>query len=111
MGIRKEYNGRRAYAADPAEGEAGFAAWLMSKLKSMFQPSSSPLDIKPPSADQDKSSYTLLGTGDQEPFPGHSGRPVFPMANWAARPGPSPRHRKLAVSSDAAAAKQAHQDL
>lgn len=110
MGLRKDYHGGRAYAADPAKGEAGFAAWLMSKLKGMFRSGSSPLDIRLPSAEHDHSSYSLLGTGSEEAFPPHSGRPVFPMADWAARPGPSPRRRRSSASTDAAAANPGHQD-
>lgn len=110
MGFRDNYHGGRNYAADPVEGEAGFIGWLRAKLGSMFRSDTSPPDIEPPSADQDNSPYSLLGASDQDPFPRNSGRPVFPMADWATRPGTSPRHRRSAVSSEAAAAKQAHQD-
>jgi hypothetical protein len=111
MGFRNDYHGGRSYAADPAEGEAGFAAWLTSKLKGMFRSAAPPSEIKPPTVDQDHSPFSLLGASDQEPFPRNSGRPVFPVANWATRPGTSPRNRRSAVSSDVAAAKPAHQDL
>ena len=109
MGLRKDYHGGRSYAADPVEGETGIAAWLRSKIRSMFRSGSSPLGGEQPAAGQDKSSYSLLGTDDRNPFPSHSGRPVFPMADWAARPGPPPRHRRSAARSDVAAANHDQQ--
>jgi hypothetical protein len=108
MGFRKDYHGGRTYAADPPDEKTGFAAWLMSKLRSIYPPSSAARVIKLPSAGEDRPTFSRLGDGGQDPNPRHSGRPVFPMADWAARPSMSLRHRRLAASSDAAVTEENH---
>lgn len=110
MGFRKDYHGGRSYAADPPDGHFGLTGWLMAKLKAMFQSAPPPADIGLPTARQDGSPYSLLGAGDRDPFPSHSGRPVFPMADWRARPARRERSRRPAASSDGAPTAPAHPD-
>ena len=103
MGLPRNDHGGRIYAPDP-DDEAGFAAWLRSKLKAMFARAAAQETDRPP-AGEGHSPYSLLGD-DQEPFPPSAGKPVFPMGDWTARRPAAMRRR--APTPPAAAAKADH---
>lgn len=91
MGLPRNGHGGRLYAPDPDE-EPGFAAWLRSKLKAMFNRHAPP-DVPPAG----EGPYSLLGE-EADPFPPSAGRPVFPMADWTARRPAAMRRRRTAAS-------------
>ena len=100
MGFRKNYHGGRTYAAEP-DDETGLAGWLRSKLRSLFRyETAAKATSSPPRPNG--SPYSILGADDQGPFPPHSGRPVFPMADWSARSNTSLRSRRRAAHGESA---------
>jgi len=86
------HNGRR-YSADPPEGSKGTFGWLKALAARLFGRAVEPTDIPPIALHDDHSPYSLLGASGQDTEPHRSGRPVFPMADWATRP-PTPLHSR-----------------
>ena len=102
MGLRKDYHGSRSYSADPPADEGHPPSTLMGRLKSIFRPKSWPL------RGPDGRTFSLLG--DDEPHRRQSGRPLFPMAEWAAGPNhPSGTRRPVPTISSAGNAERPDQ--
>ena len=100
MGFRHNYHGGRTYAAGP-DDDAGFAGWLRSKLKFLFRQGSPTPGAAASPARRKASPYSVLGADEPVAFPPHSGRPVFPMADWGVRPTGSLRGRRSIAPAEA----------
>lgn len=99
---RNDFHNGRSYAADPPEGSGGAFAWLRALTGKLFGKATQPSDIPPIATAGDNSPFSLLGASGQDLDPYRSGRPVFPMADWATR-SPAPLHRRRTGRSRPAA--------
>ena len=99
---RNDYHNGRSYAADPPEGSPRMFGWLKALMRRLFRDAIEPTEIPPVAQDKGDSPYSLLGVSGQDSEPYRSGRPVFPMADWATR-SPAQLHRRRTGHSRPAA--------
>jgi hypothetical protein len=90
---RNEFHNGRSYAADLPEGAGGMFGWLKALAHRLLGKAVEPTDIPPIAHSKINSPFSLLGTSEQNIEPHRSGRPVFPMTDWATR-SPAPPHRR-----------------
>ena len=106
---RNDFHNGRSYADDAPQGSGGMFGWLKTLVERMFRKAVAPTAIPPIAPSGDRSPYSLLGASEQDTEPYRSGRPVFPMADWATR-SPAPLHRRRTGRSRPAATGLHDQD-
>jgi hypothetical protein len=90
---RNDFHNGRSYADDLPEGAGGMFGWLKARADRLFRKAVTPTDIPPIAPSHSNSPFSLLGASEQDIEPHRSGRPVFPMTDWATR-SPAPLHRR-----------------
>jgi hypothetical protein len=106
---RNDFHNGRSYAADLPDESGGMFGWLKALARRLFGNAVEPTEIPPIARSDGNSPFSLLGASEQDIEPYRSGRPVFPMTDWATR-SPAPLHRRRTGRSHPTATELHDQD-
>jgi hypothetical protein len=81
----------------------------MVRARGLFGKGFEHTDFPPIARSDGNSPFSLLGASEQDIEPYRSGRPVFPMTDWATR-SPAPLHRRRTGRSHPTATELHDQD-